>query len=54
MYGISRPTAYKWIERYEQGKANCFEDLSRAAHHHQNQTSEEIRDMIVQTKERIG
>src|SRR5215471_11342481 len=50
MYGISRPTAYKWIERYEQGKANGFENLSRAAHHHPNQTSEEVVEMIVQTK----
>jgi transposase InsO family protein len=50
IYGISRPTAYKWIERYEHGKANGFEDLSRAPHHHPNQTSQEIGEMIVQTK----
>jgi transposase len=50
MYGISRPTAYKWIERYEHGKAKGFENLSRAPHHHPNQTSDEIREMIVQAK----
>jgi transposase InsO family protein len=50
IYRISRPTAYKWIKRYEQGKTKDFENLSRAPHRHPNQTSEEIREMIVQTK----
>jgi transposase-like protein len=46
-YGISRPTADKWIKRYEETKAKGFEELSRAPHHHPNQTSEEVREMIV-------
>jgi len=47
-YGISRPTAYKWIKRYHESKG--LEELSRAPYHHPNQTSEEIGEMIVQTK----
>jgi putative transposase len=49
-YGISRPTAYKWIKRYHESKAAGFEELSRAPHHHPNQTCEEVREMIVETK----
>ena len=49
-YGISRPTAYKWINRYHESKAEGFKELSRAPHHHPNQTCEEVREMIVQTK----
>jgi transposase InsO family protein len=49
-YGISRPTADKWIERYRQGGVNELEERSRAAHSHPNATCEEIREMIVQTK----
>jgi len=49
-YGISRPTAYKWIKRYHEGKAKGFEELSRAPQHHPNQTCEEVREMIVETK----
>lgn len=49
-YGISRPTAYKWIKRYDESKAKGLEELSRAPHHHPNQTSEEVREMIVATK----
>jgi transposase InsO family protein len=50
IYGISRPTADKWIRRYEQGGAKALEEHSRAAHFHPNQTPEEIREMLIQTK----
>ena len=50
VYGISRPTAYKWIERYRQRGAPGLEELSRAPHSHPNQTAEELRVMIVQGK----
>ena len=49
-YGISRPTAYKWIERYREVGAKGLEELSRAPHHRPNQTGEEVREMIVETK----
>ena len=49
-YGISRPTADKWIQRYQQGGVEQLEERSRAAHCHSNQTSEEIRQMLIDTK----
>ena len=49
-YGISRPTADKWIQRYQQGGVKQLEERSRAAHCHPNQTSEEIRQMLIDTK----
>ena len=49
-YGISRPTADKWIERYDEQGAPGLEELGRAPHGHPNQTAEELRALIVQTK----
>ncbi len=50
VYGISRPTADKWIGRYEQHGVPGLEELERAPHRHPNQTAEELRALIVQTK----
>jgi transposase InsO family protein len=50
IYEISRPTADKWIARYEQRGLPGLEELGRAAHRHPNQTPEELRALIVQTK----
>jgi transposase InsO family protein len=50
IYEISRPTADKWIARYEHQGPPGLEDLERAAHRHPNQTAEELRALIVQTK----
>lgn len=49
-YGISRPTGDKWIERYVEQGPQGLEELSHAPHHHPNQTAEELRKMIVETK----
>jgi len=49
-YGISRPTADKWIRRYREGGPGGLAELSRAAHAHPNQTADEVRAMIVETK----
>src|SRR5712692_4970805 len=49
-YGISRPTADKWIERCTEGGAHGLEERSRAPLTHPNQTAEELRAMIVETK----
>ncbi len=49
-YGISRPTADKWIQRYQQGGVKALEELSRAAHCHPNATPEEVCKMIIETK----
>ena len=50
IYEVSRPTVDKWLKRYEQRGAQGLEDLCRAPHTHSNETAEELRQMIVQTK----
>lgn len=50
IYAVSRPTADKWIARYEQRGLPGLEELGRAPHSHPNQTPEEMRALIVQTK----
>ena len=45
-YGISRPTAYKWIERYEEEGPAGLEDRSRAPHHHPNAVPLEQEEAI--------
>lgn len=50
IYEISRPTADKWIARYEHQGPQGLEDLERAPHWHPNQTPEELRALIVQAK----
>src|SRR5262245_50658221 len=49
-YGISRPTVDKWIRRYAEQGPQGLEELGRAPHRHPNQTAEELRALIVQTK----
>src|SRR3989475_4306430 len=50
IYGISRPTGDKWIRRYDQHGLQGLAELERAPHRHPNQTAEELRALIVQTK----
>lgn len=50
IYEVSRPTADKWIARYKQRGLPGLEELGRAPHSHPNQTPEEMRALIVQTK----
>jgi transposase InsO family protein len=49
-YGISRPTADKWIKRYQQGGTEALKEISRAPHCHPNQTPQAIRQMLIQSK----
>lgn len=50
--GISRKTAYKWIQRYEADPAEGLEDLSRRPHHHPNALSEGMVQRILEWKDR--
>ena len=50
IYGISRPTVDKWIQRYGEQGPPGLQELGRAPHCHPNQTAEELRALIVQTK----
>lgn len=52
IYGVSRKTVYKWLERYdEQGLAGLIE-LSRRPHHSPNQVSAEMEAAIVAARHR--
>jgi len=50
IYGVSRPTADKWIGRYAESGLPGLEELGRGPHHHPNQTAADLRALIVQTK----
>lgn len=47
MYGISRPTAYKWLGRYESEGIEGLRDRSRAPHHQPHVVPREIEEQIV-------
>lgn len=49
-YGISRPTADKWIRRYQEDRVKGLEELSRAPYSHPNATHEEVREQIIEGK----
>src|SRR5882762_5988424 len=49
-YGISRKTAYKWIQRFEAGGASALEDRSRAPRHHPNAVAKEVEEALLQLK----
>jgi transposase InsO family protein len=50
--GISRKTAWKWIERYEQEGSGGLADRSRAPHHQAQGISEEMEQRILELKAR--
>jgi putative transposase len=50
IYGVSRKTIYKWINRYEAEGATGLEERSRAPIHHRNATPLEIVEQVVATK----
>ena len=49
-YEISRKTAYKWIERYEEGGWVGLEDQSRAPRSHPNAVRKEIEEALLGLK----
>jgi putative transposase len=52
LYGISRKTGYKWIERYLESGPQGLEERSRRPGTSPNQTPEEIVDALVQVRQR--
>ena len=52
-YGISRPTGYKWIDRYVRGSAGLV-DRSRCPHHCPQETPREIVAAIVELRKQKG
>lgn len=49
-YGISRPTVYKWLTRYEQFGADGLNEKSRAPKNCPHRTSEKILNLLIQEK----
>ena len=49
-YGISRPTIYKWLQRYERLGIEGFREKSRAPRNRPQRTSQEILALVIQEK----
>lgn len=49
IFGISRPTGYKWIKRHIQGE-NVFKDRSRARHTQPAKTAKRLEEKILEVK----
>ena len=52
-YGISRPTAYKWIKRYDEVGPEGLFDLARTPHSCSHATSPEIENEILALRKAI-
>lgn len=50
IYGVSRKTVYKWLDRYELEGLGGLEERARSPLHHPNATPAGIADMIVKAK----
>ena len=48
-YGVSRPTAYKWLERND--SCGSFENRSRVPHHSPGKTCLSVESLILRTRE---
>lgn len=46
-YGVSRKTAYKWLQRYESGGVEALRDRSRAPHERPLKTPIEVEEALV-------
>ncbi len=51
-YGVSRPTGYKWIQRYLEleGDLTALVDLPRTPHHHPWATDAQMVDLIIRAR----
>lgn len=52
MIGISRTTAYKYLDRYARQGYKGLEELSRTPHHRPNRTSKEVVDAIIELRKK--
>lgn len=52
LYGISRKTGYKWIDRYIHLGPAGLEEESRHPHHAPNQTAPEIIEALLEARHR--
>ncbi len=51
-FGISRPTGYKWLTRYEESGLSGLLDRSRAPWQHPNETAPEVVEVILDARRR--
>jgi transposase InsO family protein len=49
-YGVSRPTVYKWLQRYERYGIEGLKEQNRAPNRCPNRTSRKIIDLVIQEK----
>lgn len=52
-YGITRPTAYKWLARYKEEGVDGLIETSRRPHHSSNRIEAEEVELILQTREKF-
>jgi transposase InsO family protein/transposase-like protein len=50
VYGVSRKTVYKWINRYQQDPETGLKDRSRAPHTRPNAVPDRVKQIIIETK----
>jgi transposase InsO family protein len=50
-YGISRPTGYKWVERYRREGFGGLTERSRAAHTHPNALAAKVEALVVAARQ---
>jgi transposase len=53
-FGISRPTAYRVIDRFEKQGYEGLREQSRTPRKHPNETSQEVIEKILKLKENIN
>jgi transposase-like protein len=49
-YAITRPTGYKWWQRYQQGGVKGLEELGRAPRNHRNAMSGELEEAVLDVR----
>lgn len=47
VYGVTRKTGYKWVERYETQGVEGLRNHSRAPHQHPNQVTAEMEELVI-------
>lgn len=50
IYGVSRQTIYKWIDRFQQQGSDSLQDRSCAPLHHPQQHPQQIRDAVIELR----
>lgn len=49
-FGVSRKTAHKWLNRFDETDPDCLRDRSHAAHRHPNATPQAVVEAVIRQK----